>query len=185
MTPARDAFAKLWRDLAGALVGEPAPGFPAATFTYGLLPRPAAPDSPYLCWEDGMALAARSAEPEAIARSIAACAQALAAELAIAPPLAGAFAAVCGFAAIGRTAFPEWQLPCDIAAAELAAQPGWRPGSALSVVSDSGAAAFWRALKPSLCATSELFAAWSLPDSAYPALRTAWHRGRSIELNRG
>jgi hypothetical protein len=195
LTRARQAFAQLWQALSQVLLGGPAPNspellspdleFPAAAFVFGLLPRHGAPDSPYLCWQDGLALAAGAAEPEAVARSIAACAQKMAGELGITPALAAPFASVCGFAAIGTVAFPEWQLHCDIASAALASHAAWRPGEMFVEAPDTRSPMFWVALKPPLCAVAELFAAWSLPGSAYPALRTAWRRGRSIEMNRG
>jgi hypothetical protein len=184
MTRARETFASLWRNLAMALLGTPVPPFPAEAFVFGLLPRHGAPDTPYLCWEDGLAIAACAAEPEAVARCIAACARKMAADLGIAASLADPFASVCGFAAIGRVAFVEWQPHCDIAAAALAAQDGW-VGDSPPVPLDPGSDLFWHALKPRLIAVCDLFAGWSLPNSAYPALRTAWQRGRSIELNRG
>jgi hypothetical protein len=185
MARAREAFAALWRALALNLLGEPAPEFPCAAFSFGLLPRHGAPDSPYLCWQDGLALGAGVAEAEAVARSIAACADQMAADLAIAPALAGPFGAVCGFTAIGRVAFPEWQVHADVAASTLATNTAWQPGRALANTPDTRAQAFWALLKPGLCAVAELFAAWSLPGSAYPALRAAWRRGRAIELNQG
>jgi|GEM_PF-3185658 hypothetical protein len=185
MAQARDAFMALWRSLALALLGEPAPEFPAAAFSFGLLPRHGAPDSPYLCWQDGLALGAGAAEPEAVARSIAACADQMAADLAIAPALAGPFGAVCGFSAIGRMAFPEWQVHCDVAASALAGHAAWQPGRAFATTPDTRSAAFWSLLSPGLCAVAELFGAWSQPGSAYPDLRAAWRRGRAIELNQG
>jgi hypothetical protein len=185
MGRAFEAFAVFWRNLALALLGGPAPAFPAHAFVFGLLPRHGAPDTPYLCWEDGLAIAAGAAEPEAVARCIAACARKMASELGIAAALADPFASVCGFAAIGRVAFVEWQPHCDIAAAALAAREGWQALPALPDPPDPCAETFWAALKPRLIAVCELFAGWSLPGSAYPALRAAWQRGRSIEMNRG
>jgi hypothetical protein len=185
MGRAQAAFAVLWRNLALALLGAPAPEFPAQAFVFGLLPRHGAPDTPYLCWEDGLAMAAGAAEPEAVARCIAACARKMASDLGIAATLADPFASVCGFAAIGRVAFPEWQPHCDIAAAALAAQDGWHLAHVPPDPLDPGVEKFWAVLRPRLTAVCDLFVGWSLPGSAYPALRTAWQRGRSIELNRG
>jgi len=182
---AKAAFAALWRCLALALLGEPAPDFPAAAFTFGLMVRHGAPDSSYLCWQDGLALEAGMAEPEALARCIASCARNMADDLGISPSLAEPFASVCGYAAIGRVAFPEWQPHCDIASSALASHVHWQPGSAFARAQDARSDVFWAALKPVLCAAADLFAAWSQPGSAYPALRSAWRRGRSIELNQG
>jgi len=41
------------------------------------------------------------------------------------------------------------------------------------------------ALTPGLDEAARLFAGWSEPGTAYADLRTAWRRGRAIELNRG
>jgi hypothetical protein len=184
MARAREGFSALWAELALALLGEPVPPFPAPAFCFGLLPRHGAP-APYLCWQDGLALGAGAAGPEAVARSIAACAGQMAADLAIAPALAAAFGAVCGFTAIGRVAFPEWQVHCDVASVALASHEAWQPGHAFAHAPDTRAAAFWARLKPGLCGVADVFAGWSQPGSAYPALRAAWRRGRSIELQQG
>jgi len=182
---ARDAFGALWGALALALLGEPAPAFPAPAFSFGLLRRAGGADCPYLCWQDGLALGAGTATAEAVACSIAACAQQMAPDLAIAPSLAGPFGAVCGFTAIGRVAFPDWQVHCDVACVALSGHPAWHPGHAFAQAPDTRGDPFWAQLTPALCRVADVFAGWSQPGSAYPALRAAWRRGRSIELQQG
>jgi hypothetical protein len=81
--------------------------------------------------------------------------------------------------------FPEWQEPCDIAAAALAGRGVWQPGVAWQRAPDMATNQFWLALAPGLNEAARLFAVWSEPGSAYADLRTAWRRGRAIELNRG
>lgn len=183
------AFAAVWRGLARALIPEfcadAAESFPQDAFSYGLLPLPAGPGGPYLCWQDGLALAMRDSDGAPPARAIAACAAQLAPDLGILPGLADAFGAACGFLAAGRMAFPAWQMPCDVTAAQFARASLWRPGQAWDDSPNIHANPFWMRLGPGLATCAALFAAWSLPGSAYPALCAAWRRGRSIELNRG
>jgi hypothetical protein len=181
---ARAAFAVIWHGMAQALAADPAPDFASAGFHFGLLPQQAAPATPYLCWQDGLALAS-GGSPAAAAEVIAACGENLAPETGVAPALAAQFGAACGFVAVGEILHPGWQEPCDIAAMELSGHAAWLPGAAFAASPDIRAPAFWAVLAPGLSALAALFAALSQPGSAYPALHAAWRRGRSIELNRG
>ena len=183
------SFARLWRALAGIfaqhLAGREEEIFPASAFQFGLLPAQGQPGTPYLCWQDGLALSAGGADAAAVGRCIFACAAQLGGELGIAGELGPAFGAVCGFLAVGRLLFPDWQAPCDIAACELAAGGAWRPGVAWAGCPDAGHEMFWRHLAPQLSACVDLFTAWSAPGSRYRSLSAAWRRGHSIEMNRG
>jgi hypothetical protein len=186
---ARTAFSRLWDELVALFARERlhrgGDRFPAGAFSYGLPPRPGAPGAPYLSWQDGLALASSAPQADCVARAISACTAQLATDIGIAADLAAPFGAVCGFIAGGQMAFGEWQEPCDIAAADLAGRGTWQPGQAWAACPNIVATTFWSGVAPPLCACAELFAAWSLPGSPYAALRTAWRRGRSIELNRG
>jgi len=189
LSRALEAFGALWRALTFSLAsGRFVAGgevFPADGFSFGLQPRASGGEMPYLCWEDGLALAAGAVDMAPPARSIAACAARYAADIDIALPLAEGFGAVCGFLACGTMIFPEWQEPCDIAAAALAARGIWQPGTAWQRTPDTTTKQFWLALTPGLDEAARLFAGWSEPGTAYADLRTAWRRGRAIELNRG
>ncbi len=200
LSEARAAFAAVFRACALALLGDPAPPFDPAAFRFGLLTQPPAGAAmiqgpPALCWQDGLALAAatapgsdavRDSDPGAGApatgRVVAACAEVLAGELGIVPSLAARFGAVCGFLAAGRMVVPAWQEACDIAAARLAAQPSWQPGAAAGL--DPRLSAFWARLGPGLLAASDLFAALSQDEAAYPDLQAAWRRGHAMETTR-
>ena len=188
LTPARSALAALWAALARILSGAASPEagpFPAASFSFGLNPLPSTQGAPYLSWQDGLALAAGTTEASPLARCIAACATQYASEIDVAAPLSAAFGAVCGFLAGGTLVFPDWQEACDIAGSEMAKGSVWLPGAAWRTAPDTHSQRFWEALAPGVVAASRMFAAWSLPESTYPALCAAWRRGRSIELNRG
>jgi hypothetical protein len=189
LTAATAAFAALWRALAQCfardLAGSPADRFPAQDFSFTLAPGAVAATGPLLSWQDGLALAARHPDPSAFGRAVAACAVQLGGDLGIAAALRDAFGAACGFLAAGRLVFAEWHLPRDLAAAHLAAAAGWAPGAPWAASPDIHAEHLWSRLGPGLAACATLFATWSLPGSPYPALCAAWHRGRSIELNRG
>ncbi len=196
LSAARAAFAAVFQGCALALLDEPGPPFDAAAFRFGLLAPPllvpggAGPvaAAPALSWQDGLALAAAGepgAPPAAAAaagRVVAACAEALAAELGIMPALAPRFGAVCGFLAAGRVVVAAWQEACDIAAARLADQPAWQPGLAAGL--DPCGTAFWSQLSPGLLAAADLFAALSQDDAAYPDLQAAWRRGHALETSR-
>jgi hypothetical protein len=138
-----------------------------------------------LSWQDGLALVAGTEDAAAPARCIAACAMQYAGEIGISSAMSAPFGAVCGFLGCGALAHPAWQEPCDIAASELAERGCWQPGAAWQAAPDAASDRFWSVLEPGLLAAARLFAAWSAPHSAYPALCAAWRRGRSIELNRG
>jgi hypothetical protein len=207
LTAAFDALSYIWRAVLRACAEDGAARgaerFPAAAFAFGLRPLPAAPGTPYLSWQDGLAVASGAAqagqdEAGAAARCIAACATQYAAEIDIAAGLAAPFGAVCGFLACGTLAYPAWQEACDIAASQwhgapapgrqdcaLAGRIAWQPGAAWRTVQDALCDRFWRIAAPGLVRSARLFAGWSAPGSAYPALCAAWRRGRSIELNRG
>jgi hypothetical protein len=185
LSAARAVFGVVWRSLAVVLIGAPAPDFDACSFSFGLLPQQGPAEAGYLCWQDGLALAAGSVATSAAGRVVATCGEKLAADVGVSDELASSFGAVCGFLTCGQVAFPAWREPCDIASAELGRNPGWRPGAAYLAYPDICSSDFWAALSPALAAASELFATFSLPGSAYPALHAAWRRGRSIELNRG
>jgi hypothetical protein len=187
LTQAMAAFVTVWDHLAETLcadcAGLPPPPFPAADFSFAMYPRLSA--TPCLSWGDGLSIAARAADPAGAGRSIAACATQAADLIGITPALAAAWGAVCGFLACGEIAFPEWQEACDIAAAAMKRHDAWRPGAAWASCPDVLTHNFWVALAPGLAACCALFAGFSAPGSDYTALRTAWRRGRSIELNRG
>lgn len=185
LSGARHAFVLVWRALSLALLGEQGPDFAAAQFQFGLMPQQGRQASPYLCWQDGLALADCSEAPVAFGKVIAACAENLACEIGVARTLAESFGMACGFLSCGQIVAPDWQEACDITAMQLAGHPSWQPGAALIASPDINGPHFWSLLTPGLVATTELFIAMSLPGSAYPALHAAWRRGRSIELNRG
>jgi hypothetical protein len=187
LTAATRAFATMWRalvrvfarDLAGT-----AEYFPAGAFAFGLQPRRGLAGAPYLCWQDGLALSLGNSDQAAVARSVAACATQLSCGLGISADLSDAFGSACGFLAGGRMIFAEWQSPCDIVASQVISAV-WQPGAALANSPGVASDQFWSQLAPGMTACADLFAAWSLAGSAYPALHAAWLRGRSIELNRG
>lgn len=189
LTVAFNAMAAIWRALAATLSGDAAARdterFPTAAFSFGLRPEQSAQGAPYLSWQDGLVVAAGTADAAAPARCIAACAAQYAGEIGVDPGMAAPFGAVCGFLACGTLANSSWQEPCDIAASDLAARGYWQPGAAWQAAPDAAGDRFWSVLEPGVLAAARLFAAWSVPDSAYPALSAAWRRGRSIELNRG
>jgi len=187
LTAATAAFATIWRSLARVFARDlagAADHFPTGAFAFGLLPRRGLAGAPYLCWQDGLALSLGNPEQAAIARSIAACATHLSGGLGISADLGDAFGAACGFLAGGRMMFAEWHAPCDIVASQMSSCV-WQPGAALANSSCVTSDQFWSQFTPGITACADLFAAWSLSGSAYPALRAAWLRGRSIELNRG
>jgi hypothetical protein len=185
LSGARNAFARVWHALSFALIGEPGPDFSAAHFQFGLMPQQGQLPSPYLCWQDGLILAECSAAAVPFGKVVAACAESLACDIGISDALAKPFGAACGFLSCGEVGAPDWQEACDIASMQLVAHPCWCPGAAHLASPDTNCQYFWSLLTPGLVATTELFVAMSLPGSAYPALHTAWRRGRSIELNRG
>jgi hypothetical protein len=193
LTTAFNALASIWRAVARAVSGDAAARdaerFPALAFTFGLHPQESAAGAPYLSWQDGLAVASGTATADAAARCIAACAGQYATELDIASGLALPFGAVCGFLVCGTLAFPGWQEASDIAASQWASGPGaaapWQPGAAWQAAPNALDDRFWGKAAPGLIEAVRLFACWSAPGSAYPALCAAWRRGRSIELNRG
>jgi hypothetical protein len=183
---ARTAFSALWRGMAASLLSDQTdtPALPMAAFTFGLQPRTSLGDMPFLCWRDGLALAgAAPHEPHAVARTLAALAQAVAVELDIATPLAFGFGVACGYLVAGVVASPDGQEACDLAATALHTLS---PASAVEacaagVESD----AFWRHAAPRLVAVADLFLGWSADPGSYERLRAAWRRGREIEMSGG
>lgn len=194
LSPALAAFGDVWRALALVFAADrPCPGgepFPAHGFSFGMATRGMEKAGPYLCWQDGLALATAAgpaaAAGAAAARATAACAAQLAPDLGIEAGLAADFGAVCGFYISGDIACADWQEACDIAASELAQSGLWRPGAAWRAHAGRIAApALWADAGAGLVAIAHLFAAASQPGARYAALRRAWRRGRSIELQRG
>jgi len=189
VSEATASFARLWHALAAIFAHHRAKPdhetFPAGAFLFGLLPAPGQMSAPYLCWQDGLALAHARTDEAVVGRSVAACAAQLGSALGISGHLTPSFGAVCGFLASGRLLFADWQTPCDIVACELAGRAVWRPGDAWNAWRDTGEAGFWLLLEPGLAACADLFAAWSQPGSTYPALTAARRRGCSIAMNRG
>ena len=185
LSAARDNFVRIWCSLSSALLGEYSSDFTAARFEFGLMPKQGVRSAPYLCWEDGLALSAAAPASAPLGRVVAACTESLADELGIASFMADAFGIACGFLSCGHIVSPDWQEACDITAMQLASHTGWSPGAALRASPDINSDPFWALLTPGLTATAEFFIAMSQPGSGYPALHSAWRRGRSIELNGG
>jgi hypothetical protein len=194
------AFARLWQAMARGLLRDGAapdgcedpPKLPVAAFGFGLQPRSGSSDQPFLCWRDGLALAASAPhDPPAVSRTLAAFGHALSAPLHIAPALAAGFGAACGYLVCGVPAHADGQEACDLAAAALRGgipdkgqrapdeDPDHVPGD------DAMGEAFWRRAGPLLAATAELFVGWSADPAAHATLRAAWRRGRSIEMSGG
>ena len=136
---------------------------------------------PFLCWRDGLALAASPPHAAgAVSRTLAALGHALAAPLDINPALASGFGAACGYLLCGVAATSDAQEACDLAALHLG-QPNVAPP--LSCAGDAMGDAFWRLAAPLLAATAELFAGWTADPSGHAMLRAAWRRGRTIEMS--
>jgi hypothetical protein len=175
---AHTAFSALWQPMALLLLRDGAP-FPLAAFGFGLHPRPGAGAAPFLCWRDGLLLAAPPPhESAAVSRTLGAFGHALAAPLDIAPALAAGFGAACGYLLSGNPASSDGQEACDLAAAHL---PHARP----PLAANAGAVDpdFWRRAAPVLAGIADLFVGWTADPSGYATLRAAWRRGRSIEMS--
>jgi len=161
------------------------PPLPLGSFGFGLNPRPTVGDVPFLSWRDGLKLAAPAPhDPAALSRTLAAFGHAVSADLHIAPALAPSFGAACGYLLAGVPPGADCQESCDLAASAL--HPAARPGAALQ--SAAGAATdepFWRHAQPVLAALADLFLGWTADPSGHAALRAAWRRGRSLEMNGG
>jgi hypothetical protein len=183
---ARTAFAAIWRAMAASLLPDDhdTPELPMAAFTFGLQPRSSGGGLPFLCWRDGLALAAAAPhDPAAVARTMAAFGQVLASELGIAPDLAFGFGTACGYLLTGIHASSDGQEACDLAAASL---PRTAPSAnGEECASGVGSDAFWRHAAPRLTALAELFLGWTADPAGHDKLRAAWRRGRAIEMSGG
>jgi hypothetical protein len=183
---AHEAFTALWQAVAAALAREDAdvPPFPLASFAFGLHPRPGGGELAFLCWRDGLALAGPPPhDPAAVSRTMAALGHAMAPALCIAPGLATGFGAACGYVVSGVLPTPDAQEACDLTAAalRLGRDSIQSEFCARGVMND----AFWRHAGPLLSATSDLFQAWTADPSSHATARSAWRRGRSIEMSGG
>lgn len=179
---AHRAFSALWQAMAATLLREGAnpPALPVAAFGFGLQPRSSGGGTPFLCWRDGLALAASPPhEAGAVSRTVAAFGHALASALDIDPALASGFGAACGFMLSGILATCDAQEACDLAALHLGQSNVPPP---LNRAGDAMGSAFWRLAGPSLAATADLFAGWSMDPSGHATLRAAWRRSRTIEM---
>jgi hypothetical protein len=174
-----DAFSALWHPMQAALMPEDPTAFPSSAFEFGLHPRAASADVPFLCWRDGLLLAAYPPyEAAAVSRTVAAFAQAMAADLGLDPDLAIGFGTACGWRLAGAAPAADAQEACDLVALHL---PRGRPP--LAAAGGDLDAAFWALAAPALNATADLFAAWTADPARHAVLRAAWRRGRAIELN--
>jgi hypothetical protein len=191
---AHRAFAAVWQAMAAALrhdlAAAPRQGmaaaprqddqaFPLTAFSFGLHPRTGGGEMPFLCWRDGLLLAAPAPhDPDAVARTLAACGHAMAATIGLAPGLASVFGAACGYLLAGVPAGPDGQEASDLVTLYL---PITEPP--LVTISNVMDATFWDLAAPLLTATVELFAGWTADPSSHATLRAAWRRGRSIEMS--
>jgi hypothetical protein len=195
LAAAQAAFETIWREMAACLPlpqargTQYAPPMPQGAFLFGLHPRMGADAAaPFLAWRDGIKLAAgHKVDAAALSRVIASFGHAMAGGLDIGPGLAAGFGAACGYLVTGVAPAPDWQEPCDVAAACL--RPLGAPGAAWLAASGrepAGApiAALWVHAAPVLGATSELFQAWTETPATHAHQRAAWRRGRGIEMSR-
>lgn len=181
---AHRAFSALWRAVATTLLRNDAnpPALPLAAFGFGLQPRAGDGGMPFLCWRDGLALAAPPPHAAgAVSRTVAAFCHALAAPLGIDPALASGFGAACGTLLSGVPATSDAQEARDLAALHLD-QPNIAPP--LAYAGDAMGDAFWRLGAPLLTAIAELFAGWTTDPSAHATLRAVLRRGRSSAMTR-
>jgi hypothetical protein len=183
--PAEQAFSRIWRAMAAALLCDEAeaPALPLAAFTFGLNPRIGGGDVPFLCWRDGLMLAAAPPhEPEAVSRTLAALGQVMADPLRIDPALALAFGVACGHLVAGVPPGSGRSESCDIAAAAMRfdyTSANALVGAAMQAPMTSQLAcaagvadpAFWRHAIPKLTAIADLFADWTADPSSHAALR--------------
>ena len=180
---AHRAFSALWQAMAATLLPEDArpPALSLAAFGFGLQPRSSGGGMPFLCWRDGLALAASPPHAaDAVSRTVAALGHALAAPLDIDPALASGFGAACGFMLCGVPATSDAQETCDLAALHLG-QPNVAPP--LTCASDALGNPFWHLAAPLLAATASLFAGWTADPSGQATLRAARRRSRTIEMS--
>jgi hypothetical protein len=175
------------RSCGGATLGPPR-AMPHSGFLYGLHPRATTGcGAPFLAWGDGIRLSAGDlADAACLSRVIAGFGQAMAPDLEIGDDLAAGFGAACSFLVTGVTPAPEWQEPCDVAAASL--PDLGTPGQALRRLREakSGSAqtpSLWAHAAPVLAAACGLFQFWTVNPGAHAALRAAWRRGRMIEMS--
>jgi len=155
---AHAAFVSVWRAMTAAVFQGSAdmPPFPLASFGFGLQHRDGSAETPFLCWHDGLALAAMAPHPrQAVSRVVAALCQALAAELEIAPRLAVEFGAACGFLVAGVAPSSGSQEVCDRVAASLP------PGGRAVAYGDAKDDVFWTEAGPLLLAAVTLFRSWA------------------------
>lgn len=189
--PARAAFERLWCLAIGALLPhrDDLTSMPDGTFAFGLHPQSGVGDLPLLSWRDGLALA--SPPPHAgaaVSRALAAMVEALAPELEIDPSLARGFGMASAYLAVGIFPSAESQEICEVVADAL--RDALRPGSAFAAAATDktdGALgeAYWRLATPILQVAVALFKSWSANSDQLSALRVAWRRGVSIEMNGG
>jgi hypothetical protein len=193
---AHQAFSDMWQAMATALLqGDvDVPTLPLATFDFGLHPRSGGGDRPFLCWRDGLTLAAAAPhDPTAVSRTLAAFAHAMAGLLKIDATLAFAFGVTCGFLVAGVPPTSQGQEACDIAAVALRlAHPQEdlsagrtmlsAPASATACIAGVADPVFWCYATPLLTAAIDLFMDWTADPSNHAALRAAWRRGRTIEM---
>lgn len=193
---AHQSFKAIWQAMAAAVLPEDhdtssSPlALPLGEFAFGLRPREAGGDMPYLCWCDGLALSAPAPhDPAAVSRTLAAFGQALGPRLRIDASLAAGFGAACGYIVSGVAATADGQEACDIAAGALRrGRSGFGQVPAGAAAADACAAGitadvFWRHAEPLLAATAELFVGWTGDPPGHSSLRAAWWRGRSIEMS--
>ena len=181
---ALSAFAVIWAGMVATLLRHDAdpPSLPLPAFSFGLQPRPGGGELPFLCWRDGLTLAADPPhDPAAVSRTIAAFGQVLADSLDIVPALAPGFGAACGYLLAGVPATSDGQEACDLAATALHRLHDTPPP--LHTTDGDLSGAFWERAAPLLSATADLFAGWSADPIAHAALRAAWRRGRTIEMS--
>jgi hypothetical protein len=180
-------FSLVWQRLTACLVTDDAdvPRFPVSAFDFGLQRRDARAEKPFLCWRDGLVLAGEPPhEPEAVARIISAQASALAERLEIGAEHANGFGAACGYLVAGVPAEADEQEARDLAAATLRETARLDDTATVEACAAGiGSDIFWQRAAPLLAATADLFAGWTNDPASYDALRAAWRRGRTIELN--
>ena len=194
---AHQAFSEIWQTMATALVHGDAeiPTLPLPAFGFGLHPRSGGGDLPFLCWRDGLALAAPAPHDlYAVSRTLAALGHAMAVILNIDTTLAFAFGAACGYVVSGVLPTSDGQEACDIAAvalhvsypnSNLLGEAGVPAPAAVIAACAAGIAdeIFWRHATPLLAAVVDLFTEWTADPSSRAALRAAWRRGRTIEMD--
>lgn len=150
---AHQAFSELWQAMATALLPGDAeiPAFPVGAFGFGLHPRGRGGDLPFLCWRDGLVLAAAAPhDPDAVSRTLAALGHAMAQGLSIDPALGFAFGAACGYLVAGVPPTSDGQEACDIAAVALHVTypaPNWLASDLLGATGISGSGREYRRVR--------------------------------------